>query len=213
MLLGVVSAGHEHSIVGEIALLPELFTSKLRTATVQAQSHCELYSIRADAFRELCNDYPAAKEKLVALGKQRVQRLKEVKEGINAAKVLGLGMSTSNLALTFGRKLKDKREAKSKEAQLAQGVSPASLRADAPQSSPMLNEGGSRWKGLVTYSSKASSALGAGRAAAAAEALSADVSRRLASIETRQADLESQISKLTAVVTSGLADVKRALAK
>ena len=214
VLLGVVSAGHEHSIVGEIALLPELFTSKLRTATVQAQSHCELYSIRADAFRELCNDYPAAKEKLVALGKQRVQRLKEVKEGINAAKVLGLGMSTSNLALTFGRKLKDKREAKSKEAQLAQlGVSPASLRADAPQSSPMLNEGGSRWKGLVTYSSKASSALGAGRAAAAAEALSADVSRRLASIETRQADLESQISKLTAVVTSGLADVKRALAK
>ena len=121
VLLGVVSAGHEHSIVGEIALLPELFTSKLRTATVKPRAIVSsTRSVRT--LPRTVQRLPGGQREAGGVRQAARAEAEEVKEGINAAKVLGLGVSTSNLALTFGRKLKDKREAKSKEAQLAQLV-------------------------------------------------------------------------------------------
>ena len=78
--IGEVRGGRLDSLVGEVALFPETAASThLRTCTVVARSHCELYAISRLDFHELCAQYPAARSRFVALAKERRKRTDELR--------------------------------------------------------------------------------------------------------------------------------------
>ena len=74
-VIGEVRGGQMDSFVGEVALFEETGSKRhLRSATVIAKSHCELYAVSAHVFGEICKKYPQARRVMLTLARQRVER-------------------------------------------------------------------------------------------------------------------------------------------
>jgi len=146
VVVGQVVAGARNSIVGEAALLPELGCAKLRSATARAREHCELYSVNASAFIQLCDDYPLAKLGILDIARERLAQISVVREASQSSTSPELVAK----AYGFGRKL----QVKGKEATARKKAAEDALQAATPRrtknNDSQENEQ-NRWVGLVQY--------------------------------------------------------------
>ena len=109
--VGEVVAGHEGSIVGEVALMPETGCEKVRTATVLARDNCELYSISGAAFLDVCRDYPAARKIFAERAKLRLTKTNKMREEAQLEVSSRLRQVSGSLkARKFGMKLQVRAE-------------------------------------------------------------------------------------------------------
>ena len=104
VLVSEVEAGNPSSCVGEVSLLADLGCKKMRSATVIAQSHCELYSFAGANFNDLIGDFPKAKAVFFKLAKERLARSQKIRD--QKAREDRLRQSQGSVkAMQFGNKL------------------------------------------------------------------------------------------------------------
>ena len=189
--VGEVVGGHEGSIVGEVALLPETGCEKVRTSTVLAKDNCELYSLNGVAFLDICRDYPAARKIFADRAKLRLAKTNKMREETQQEVSSRLRQVSGSLkARKFGMKLQIR-------AENTKALANASPEKSA---SPALSER-DKWGGLVKWHRQ-------GEYAGASP--EEQISMRLEYLEGGQVRLEKQLQTLTRLLEGGLTELRAA---
>ena len=110
-----VLAGNPTSCVGEVALLPELGCKKMRSATVMAQSHCELYSFAGAELNALLEDFAKANKFFYELAKERLACSQDARDNKEREDRIRQHQGSVK-AMQFGQKLLSKKLQREREA-------------------------------------------------------------------------------------------------
>ena len=188
------------SFVGEVALFEETGSKRhLRSATVIAKSHCELYAVSAHVFGEICKKYPQARRVMLTLARQRVERtdslrkeyLRKTQGWRVALDVMRLAAPSTSSSIGQASASADAGIALTDLSVSAPSPSAAPARAPSPSAAPASAPSPSQLTGKVVVGTSPN----------------ADdnpvLMRRMQALESGQARLEAKLDKIVNMLQAG----------